>query len=168
MGQPSSEPVAQDVRPEPAALESGTDSYYLGYDHGNDDWNHEGWDFDISEPEPLADLRGDYPIFCRVGYCHYWHTDPKQVKWHRDGHFCDRFGYLCPNQAGTCPSSGKYKRKDGVTTHCKRSPECERALQANNGEIKQWGTAPNERDLVPYDPTFHKPYRSCDGRNGGC
>lgn len=118
-----------------------------------------------TDPGAIANLYGDVPGFCRVKRCPYWHTDPKQLKRHRDNHFLDRHGYRCPNQTNTCPSPGwNYRRRDAVNVHCKRFEACGRALEANQGKIMYWGTPATERDLIPEDPSFHIPYKRFDGR----
>lgn len=114
----------------------------------------------------VADLHGEEPIFCRVRTCRYWHTDPRQVRRHRDNHFEHRYGFVCPNQA-TCPSlGGNFRRRDAVGVHCKRSPLCGDALKANGRRIQHWGTPATEEDLRSYDPNIHIPYKMFDGRTG--
>jgi len=107
----------------------------------------------------------DVPKFCRVGGCRYWHTEPKQIWRHRDGHFSDRHGYLCPNRTGTCRNPGwDFRRSDAVIVHCRGSLECTRALEDNRGKIPCWGTPASEEDLRPEDRRFHIPYEAFDGR----
>ena len=152
--------TGQDVRqvsfPEPSAS--------VGiFEHGN------GWGGNNNEycnPWAVADLHGEEAIFCRVANCRYWHTDPRQVRRHRDTHFGHRFGFVCPNEF-TCPSQGgNFRRRDAVNAHCKRSPLCGEALKANQGEILSWGTPTTEEDLRPRDPEFDVPYMRFDGRTG--
>ena len=120
-----------------------------------------------SDSWTIADLRWEKPIFCRVANCPYWHTELKQVKRHRDGHFWGRCGFFCPNRADTCPRLGKsFKRRDAVNVHCRKSPVCADVLEANNGGIHRWGTPVTEGDLRPYNPKFHVPYKIFDGRTG--
>ena len=115
----------------------------------------------------VADLDKKAPIFCRVGDCRYWHTDPKRVERHRDNHFQDRHVYLCPNQTGTCPAlGGTFKRRDAVGVHCKRNPVCRKFLEANEGIISRRRVSVTEEELRPHDPDFHKPYETFDGRTG--
>jgi len=115
----------------------------------------------------VADLGEMAPVFCRVGDCRYWHTDPKTVKRHRDNHFQDGHVYLCPNQTGTCPAlGGTFKRRDAVGVHCKRHPVCRKFLEANGGIISRRVVIVTEDELRPHDPNFHKPYEIFDGRTG--
>ena len=44
--------------------------------------------------------------------------------------------------------------------HCKRFPACTVSLQANNNVVVRWGVPSTAQGLVPYDPLFHKSYRS--------
>ena len=114
----------------------------------------------------IADLYGEEPVFCMVGDCRYWHTDPKQVRRHRDSHFLDRFGYLCPNQENTCPSLGlHFRRRDSVQAHCRRYKACGDILKGNSQIIPCQGTPAAEADLRPYNPNFHIPYKRSDGRS---
>ena len=125
------------------------------------------------QPDPkaavntIAELGGEEPVFCKVGDCLYWHTDPKQVKRHRNDHFWYRHSYLCPNQTDTCPHLGSdFRRREAVNAHCKRFSTCGDFLEANGGIIRRWGTPVTEQELRPYDPNFHKPYEIFDGRTG--
>ena len=95
--------------------------------------------------------------------CRYWHTSLKQVKRHRDSHFKDRYGYMCPDPS--CPGKS-FTRHDGVNRHCHDSPKCAKFLEVNGGKIECWGTPANETDLVPQNPEFHIPYYAFDGRTG--
>ena len=105
-------------------------------------------------------------MFCRYRTCRYWHTDPRQVKRHRDTHFEHRYGFVCPSQA-TCPSQGgNFRRRDAVGAHCKRFLLCGDALKAGGGLIWLRGVPATEEDLQPYDPKFHIPYERFDGRTG--
>lgn len=123
---------------------------------------------DSDDPEAVVNFHGKVPIFCRVGDCRYWNDTLKLVKRHRNGHFPGRFGYLCPNKMGTCPSRRSYfKRRDAVNAHCRRYADCREMLKANGGRVEHWGTPPNEEDLVPYDPAFHRPYRKFYGQAEG-
>ena len=115
----------------------------------------------------VLDLGNKTPIFCRVGSCLYWHTDLKQVRRHRDGHFGDRYGYLCPNDAETCRKKGEsFRRRDGVIAHCRTSPACAAALAFKGKKILHWGSPATDEDLVPYDPEFHKPDLNFYGGTG--
>ena len=149
----------------------GGDSYdnvYDSYDNvsGGDNGFPEDRDNSRDDLWAVADLDGEAPHFCRVGRCLYWHTELKQVKRHRDTHFGDRYGWLCPNQTDSCKSQGAdFRRRDAVNAHCRSRPECLEVLKANGGKIEYWGTPANDQDLVRYDPGgLHIPYRISDGR----
>ena len=134
------------------------------FEDSYDQWGSNGNGDDCGT---IADLDGEEPAFCMVGDCRYWHMDPKQIRRHRDSHFSDRFGYLCPNQEGTCPSLGlHFRRRDSVNAHCKRYKACGDALKTNDRIIQCWGTPAAETDLRSYDPNFDIPYKKFDGRNG--
>jgi len=136
-----------------------------GHDRSGVDQNS-GSDSEDSDFWTVADLRGEVPIFCRVGTCRYWHTDPGQIWRHRDTHFENRYGFLCPNQ-DTCPSQGSdFRCRDGVVAHCKGSSRCGVTLEADGEVIRCWGTPATEEDLRPNDPMFHIPYKGFDGRTG--
>ena len=131
--------------------------------HDTNDASGSGSD-NASDPLVL-DLRGQVPRFCLVGQCLYWHTSATQVKRHRDTHFVDRYGWLCPNQTDTCRNrGGDFNRRDGVKAHCAKFPACREAFRANGGRVECWGTPANYGDLVPYNPQVHLPYRTSDGR----
>ena len=119
-----------------------------------------------SHDEVVDGLYLDERYFCRIGACQFWHTDIGQVKRHRNRvHRGGQQGFLCPNQTGTCISSGRsFARRDGVKLHCKKYQDCSAALAAKGSKIDAWGSFVTHRDLVPYDPDYHKPYRSSDGR----
>lgn len=171
LDQPAPEAAFQEVGPQPVPG-SGTSSDGQGDDDDDadadadadaDDGDDDN-DDDESNPGTVVDLRGEVPHFCRVGDCRHWHTELKQIKRHRDAHFEDRYGWMCPNQT-TCPSGGgNFRRKDAVNVHCRKHRGCSEALRANGGRIDRWGIPANEGDLVPYDPTFHIPYRGSDLR----
>ncbi|KAF9643649.1 hypothetical protein BDM02DRAFT_1374627 [Thelephora ganbajun] len=152
-----------------SAPEAGASSHVLGGGYNAyDNVYPEGGDEERSTKyETVASFGNKVPLFCRVGECLYWHTDPKQVRRHRNSHIEDHFGFLCPNQTITCPRLGRdFRRKDGVNVHCWKYPTCGEALRANKGKIRRWGTLPGKQELRPYDPAFHKPYRNFDGRTG--
>ena len=118
---------------------------------------------DVVQP---AELAGQKPLFCLFEGCLYWHINSKQVRRHRQTHFSERSGFWCPNQSGSCSQQLGYSfgREDAVKEHCKRFPACMASLQANNNVVVRWGVPGTAQDLVPYDPLFHKPYRSEWGR----
>ena len=98
----------------------------------------------------VADLRGDVPHFCRMGGFFYWHTEPKQVKRHRDTHVSDRYGWLCPNWTGTCPSlGGNFRRRDAVHAHCRRSLACASVLGQRRPRSCAVGLLPMRRTWCP-------------------
>lgn len=143
------------------------------YGYSNvDNKNDYGYPADVSNENDsdlrtVVDFRGGAPRFCRVGPCLYWHTVLKQVKRHRDTHFGVRYGWLCPNRTETCSSfGGDFRRRDQVSTHCRKFPVCGKALRDNFVKIECWGVPANDGDLVPYDPEYHIPYRIFDGRVG--
>ena len=139
--------------------------YDSGYSSDSNITNENGGgNDDHSDLWTVADLQR-VPHFCRVGDCPYWNTELKQVKRHRDTHIKARYGWLCPNQIGTCPSSGKdFRRRDAVSVHCRKFRACRETLKVNGGKIECWGSPANDGDLVPHDPGYHIPYRMYDGR----
>jgi len=158
--QPVPEVAVQDARLERVPeLSTSTPASEDSYDHCGSNGNDDGFG-------AVVGLCGDDPLFCMVGDCRYWHTDPKQIGRHRDRHFSDR-GYLCPNQTDTCPSRGhRFSRSDAVNVHCKTYKMCGDSLEANNRVIQRWGSPVAGDDLRKYDPNFHIPYKFFDGRNG--
>lgn len=160
--QPAPEVTVQDVRLE-RVPELSTSS---PASEDSDDHRGSNDDDDDDDPGTVADPDGDKPLYCMVGDCRYWHTDPKQIGRHRDSHFLDR-GYLCPNQTDTCPSRGRlFIRSDTVNVHCKTYIMCGNSLEAKNRVIQRWGSPVAGNDLREYDPNFHIPYKNFDGRNG--
>jgi len=159
--QPAPEVAVQDLRLERAPeINTSSPASEDSDDHYTSNDNDDGLG-------AIADLCRDKHLFCMVEECRYWHTNSKQIKRHRDRHFYDRgFGYLCPNQTDTCPRPGhRFSRSDAVNVHCKKFKKCGEILKAKNRVVQHLGTPAMTKDLRPYDPNFHIPYKKYDGRN---
>ena len=90
--------------------------------------------------------------------------DRKQVGRHRQRHFLPSgagSGARTSNRAAVSqPLGHSFGREDAVKEHCERFPACMASLQANNNVVVRWGVPGTAQGLVPYDPLFHKSYRS--------
>jgi hypothetical protein len=107
---------------------------------------------------------GGGPIFCSAGDCLYWHTRIARVTSHRNTHYPDRGGFLCPNKE--CPRSKQdngFLRPGAVTGHCMKAPACHDAFRAKLGKMDTWGTPATEGELREYDPAYHKAHRHTCG-----
>ena len=100
--QPVPEAAFQEAGPQSVPEASTSSDGQGGDDSDGDSWK-------------VVTLCGDVPHFCRVGHNPYRHTELKQIKCHRGGHFKDRYCWSCPDQTDTRPGFGGYTVKSTCT-----------------------------------------------------
>ena len=132
------------------------------------EWAHGGRDLNCSRRRgrrvvQLAEPGGQRSLFCLFGGVSLLAHRPKTGEEAPTKALPpERSGFRCPSQSGSCsqPLGYSFGRKDAVKEHCKRFPACMASLQANNNVVVSWGVPGTAQGLVPYDPLFHKSYRS--------